>query len=175
MCKGFSSSLIGPALQWYTNLLNNSICSFTQLTNMFIEQFAISRKPQRDSQYLNTIIQGKKESLTNYIDWFNKENVSITNLNTKTIIKAFKNGLHYDLDLCKELTKFPYKNFVDVLAKAWAQIIWDKDKEYIISMGLPVKPGQESLNYLNIHESRTLRQPRRMSERTYEPYATRCR
>ena len=55
MCKGFGSSLIGPALQWYTNLPNNSICSFAQLTDTFVEQFASSRKPERDSQHLNTI------------------------------------------------------------------------------------------------------------------------
>ena len=28
MCKSFGSSLQGPALQWYTNLANNSISSF---------------------------------------------------------------------------------------------------------------------------------------------------
>ena len=29
MCNGFGSSLIGLVLQWYTNLPNNSIYSFT--------------------------------------------------------------------------------------------------------------------------------------------------
>ena len=29
MYKSFRSSLLGPTLQWYTNLLNNSISSFT--------------------------------------------------------------------------------------------------------------------------------------------------
>ena len=37
MCKGFGSSLIGPALQWYTNFPNNSIYSFAQLTDTFVE------------------------------------------------------------------------------------------------------------------------------------------
>ena len=46
ICKGFRSSLIGPTLQWYTNLPNNLICSFTQLTYMFVERFASSRKPE---------------------------------------------------------------------------------------------------------------------------------
>ena len=67
VCKGFGSNLIGPALQWYTNLPNNSICSFVQLTNTFVEQFASSRKPKRDSQHLNTIRQGSRESLRYYI------------------------------------------------------------------------------------------------------------
>ncbi|KAL5776458.1 hypothetical protein ACOSP7_009384 [Xanthoceras sorbifolium] len=44
MCKGFGLCLVGPALQWYTNLPNVSINSFAQLTDTFIEQFASSRK-----------------------------------------------------------------------------------------------------------------------------------
>ena len=55
MCKGFGSSLIGPALQWYTNLPNNLICSFAQLMDTFVEQFTSSKKPEWDSQHLNTI------------------------------------------------------------------------------------------------------------------------
>ena len=128
MCKGFGSSLIGPALQWYTNLPDNSICSFAQLTDTFVEQFASSRKPERDSQHLNIIRQGSRESLREYIAQFNKEKVSISNLNIETVINAFRNELHYGLDLCKELTKFSCKNFEDVLAKAWAQIRWDEDE-----------------------------------------------
>ncbi|KAL5850137.1 hypothetical protein ACOSQ4_008150 [Xanthoceras sorbifolium] len=47
MCKEFRSSLVGPALQWYTNLPNNSIASFAQLNDMFVEQFASSRKLEK--------------------------------------------------------------------------------------------------------------------------------
>ena len=67
MCKGFGSSLIRPTLQWYTNLPNNSICSFAQLIDTFVEQFASSRKLEHDSQHPNTIRQGSKESLRDYI------------------------------------------------------------------------------------------------------------
>ena len=154
MYKGVGSSLIGPALQWYTNLPNNLICSFAQLTDTFIEQFANSRKPERDSQHLNTIRQGSRESLRAYIVRFNKENVSISNPNTKTIINAFRNGLHYGSDLCKELTKFPCKNFEDVLAKAWDQIRWDKYEEYKISIGLPIKANRETTNFLSRSDNR---------------------
>ena len=37
MCKRFGSNFQGPALQWYTNLANNSISSFAQLTETFME------------------------------------------------------------------------------------------------------------------------------------------
>ncbi|KAL5732712.1 hypothetical protein ACOSQ2_032404 [Xanthoceras sorbifolium] len=47
MCKGFRSNLVGSALQWYTNLPNNSIVSFEQLNDMFVEQFASRRKLEK--------------------------------------------------------------------------------------------------------------------------------
>ena len=73
-------------------------------------------------QHFHTIRQGSRESLRLYIARFNKEKVSISNHNTEIVINAFRNGLQYGADLCKELTKFSCKNFEDVLAKAWAQI-----------------------------------------------------
>ena len=47
MCKIFGSSLIGPALQWFTNQPNNFISSFTQLMDTFVEQFASSKKLEK--------------------------------------------------------------------------------------------------------------------------------
>ncbi|KAL5837095.1 hypothetical protein ACOSQ3_014264 [Xanthoceras sorbifolium] len=55
ICKGFGSSLVGPTLQWYTNLPTNSIASFAQLNNMFVEQFASSRKLEKQSGDHSTI------------------------------------------------------------------------------------------------------------------------
>ena len=57
MCKSFGSSLQGPALQWYMNLPNNSISSFTQLTDTFLEQFASSKKLENLSADLYCIQQ----------------------------------------------------------------------------------------------------------------------
>ncbi|KAF3539269.1 hypothetical protein F2Q69_00022073 [Brassica cretica] len=43
LCKGFGSTLIGPALRWYINLPSRSISSFVILSDKFVEQFASSR------------------------------------------------------------------------------------------------------------------------------------
>ena len=118
MCKGFGSSLIGPALQWYTNLPNNSISSFAQLTDTFVEQFASSRKLEKESDDLYGIVQRRGESLRDYVGHFNKEKVSITNCNIHTALLALRKGLHHDSDLYKELTKYPCRTMEDVLAKA---------------------------------------------------------
>jgi len=148
-------------LQWYTNL-----------TDTFIEQFATTRKPEWDSQHLNTIRHGNRESLREYIAWFNKEKVSISKPNTEIVINAFRNGLHYGSDLCKELTKFPCKNFEDVLAKAWAQIRWDEDEQYKLFISMLIRSDQESRDLPNKNNSRNFK-ARRMPERIYDSYGSR--
>ena len=57
MCKRFASSLQGPALQCYTNLLNNSFSSFAQHMDTFIEQFPSSKKLEKLSGDLYRIQQ----------------------------------------------------------------------------------------------------------------------
>ncbi|XP_062088975.1 uncharacterized protein LOC133795540 [Humulus lupulus] len=128
MCKGFGSSLVSPTLQWYTNLLNNSIASFAQLTDVFVEQFASSRKLENLSDDLYRIRQRWDESLRDYVARFNAEKVSITACNVDTAVTAFRKGLLVESDLYKELTKFPCRTMEDVHAKVWAQIKWEEDE-----------------------------------------------
>lgn len=52
ICKGFGSTLIGPALQWYINLATRSISSFAGLSDKFVEQFASSRSLEMTSDAL---------------------------------------------------------------------------------------------------------------------------
>ncbi|KAF2555853.1 hypothetical protein F2Q68_00015600 [Brassica cretica] len=57
MRKGFGSTLIGPALQWYINLPTRSISSFASLSDNFVEQFASSMSLERTSDGLYDILQ----------------------------------------------------------------------------------------------------------------------
>ncbi|KAL5833848.1 hypothetical protein ACOSQ3_017522 [Xanthoceras sorbifolium] len=66
---------------WYMNLLNNSIASFVELNDIFIEQFASSQKLEKQSDDLYTISQHRGELLRDYISRFSKENVSIPHCN----------------------------------------------------------------------------------------------
>ncbi|KAL5773452.1 hypothetical protein ACOSP7_013041 [Xanthoceras sorbifolium] len=122
MCKGFGSSLVGPALQWYTNLPRNFIASFAQLNDTFVEQFASSRKLEKQLDHLYTINQSRDELLHDFVVCFNMEKVLIPHYNQATTISAFRKGLLHDSDLYKELTKYPYMTMEDILAKAWTQI-----------------------------------------------------
>uniref|UniRef100_A0A0D2ZPY2 Retrotransposon gag domain-containing protein n=1 Tax=Brassica oleracea var. oleracea TaxID=109376 RepID=A0A0D2ZPY2_BRAOL len=64
MCKGFGSTLIGPALQWYINLPTRSISSFAGLSDKFVEQFASRRSLEKTSDGLYEILQHRVEPLT---------------------------------------------------------------------------------------------------------------
>ncbi|KAH6792809.1 hypothetical protein C2S52_003286 [Perilla frutescens var. hirtella] len=118
--------LSGAALQRFTNLPNASIGSFAQLTDLFVEQFASSRKIEKHSDDLYAIFQYPNETLRNYVARFNREKVEIPGCNADTAISAFRKGLKRDSDLYKELTKYPCKTMDDILAKAWAQIKNDR-------------------------------------------------
>ncbi|KAL5569099.1 hypothetical protein UlMin_025674 [Ulmus minor] len=128
MCKSFGSSLQGPALQWYTNLSNNSISSFAQLTDTFVEQFASSKKLEKLSGDLYRIQQRRTESLRDYVGRFNREKVSISFCNQETAADAFRKGLLPDGELYKDLTKFNCSTMEDALARAWIEIRWEEDE-----------------------------------------------
>ncbi|KAF3603148.1 hypothetical protein F2Q69_00034960 [Brassica cretica] len=66
-CKGFGSTLTGPALQWYINLPSRSIASFAVLSDKFVEQFASSRDLEKTSDSLYEIFQHRAEPLRGYI------------------------------------------------------------------------------------------------------------
>ncbi|XP_057808713.1 uncharacterized protein LOC131023185 [Salvia miltiorrhiza] len=158
MCKGFGSSLTESALQWYTNLPNYSISSFAQLTDIFVQQYASSRKLEKISEDLYAVVQQRGESLRDYISRFNKEKVSITNCNTQTAVTAFRKGLLPDSDLYKDLTKYLCRTMKDILAKAWAQIKWVED-QYSHHRSSPSRNTRK--------DSRV---DRRTSDRRSEPY-----
>ena len=101
MCKGFGSTLTGPALQWYINLPSRSIASFAILSDKFVEQFASSKDLEKTSDGLYEILQHRAEALRGYIARFNQEMVAIPECSIPTAISAFNRGLLPDGDLYK--------------------------------------------------------------------------
>ena len=118
MCKGFGSTLTGPALQWYINLPSRFIASVVVLNDKFVEQFASSMDLEKTSDSLYQIFQHRAEPLRGYIALFNPEKVAIPECSIPTSISAFKRGLLPNGDLYKELTKYQCKTMEDVLSRA---------------------------------------------------------
>ncbi|XP_013704134.2 uncharacterized protein LOC106407817 [Brassica napus] len=127
MCKGFGSTLIGHALQWYINLPTRSISSYAGLSDKYVEQFASSRSLEKTSDGLYEILQHRVEPLRDYIALFNQEKVVAPECSIPTAISAVKRGLLPDGGLYKELTMYPCKTMEDVLSRAWAQVKWEED------------------------------------------------
>ncbi|XP_074298380.1 uncharacterized protein LOC141629251 [Silene latifolia] len=127
MCKGFGSTLSGAALQWFVSLPNKSITSFTDLVNVFNQQFARSRNPEKQTSDLYRIIQGFEESTCDYLNRFNKEKVVIPRCDIATAIQAFRQGLHQDSDLYRDLTKHPCTTFEEVQTRATAVMRLEED------------------------------------------------
>ncbi|KAK9723640.1 hypothetical protein RND81_05G014900 [Saponaria officinalis] len=127
LCKGFGSTLCGPALQWLVGIPNSTIKSFANLVNSFVQQFASSRKLQKQTSDLYRIVQRFNEPLRDYLQRFNQEKISILNCDIGTTIQAYRHGLVRDSELYRELTKYPCSTFEDVQAKTLAQIRLEED------------------------------------------------
>ncbi|XP_074293432.1 uncharacterized protein LOC141620469 [Silene latifolia] len=117
MCKGFGSTLSEAAQQWFVGLPNKSIANFADLVNAFNQQFASSRKLEKQTSDLYRIVQGFEESTRDYLNIFNKEKVAIPRCDIETDIQAFCRGLHQDSDLYKNLTMHPCTTFEEVQLK----------------------------------------------------------
>ncbi|XP_072064320.1 uncharacterized protein [Arachis hypogaea] len=89
LCRCFPNYLDGPALDWLCALLAGSVSRFQQLAKLFEEHFAGSAIYLHDSDYLNTIKQGKNESLKDYMTRFTKVAISLPDLH----LHAIKSGL----------------------------------------------------------------------------------
>ncbi|XP_074278004.1 uncharacterized protein LOC141601609 [Silene latifolia] len=118
MCKGFGTTLTGPALQWYINLPNGSIKSFADLINSFNHQFTSSRELEKRSIDLYKIMQKPGETIRAFLTRFNKEKVSFPSCDVGTAVEAFTQGLPLDSDFYDELTMKPCLTFEDNM-KTW--------------------------------------------------------
>ncbi|XP_074300502.1 uncharacterized protein LOC141631778 [Silene latifolia] len=127
MWKGFGSPLSRAALQWFVNLSNKSISSFVGLVNVFNQQFASSRKPEKLSSDLYRIVQKFEESTRDYLAIFNVEKISIPRCDPTTAVNAFRRELHHDSDLYKDLTKHPCATFKEVKQIAEATYRLEED------------------------------------------------
>ncbi|XP_074271217.1 uncharacterized protein LOC141595143 [Silene latifolia] len=126
MCKGFGSTLTGPALRWFVGLPNRSISTFVDLVNAFTQQFASSQIPQKHAGELYRIVQGAGETIGEYAR-FNNENVAVRECDVSTAVEAFRRGLHHESYLYKQLTMHPCHSFEAVQEKAAAAIRLEKD------------------------------------------------
>ena len=101
MCKVFPTTLKGLAWVWFNKIPPNTIGSFEELSKLFINKFIGGQSHKRSSSNLLTIEQGENECLQSFITHFNREALTIDEMDDKLMLAAFHNGVSSNLFIHK--------------------------------------------------------------------------
>ena len=107
MCRAFPTTLKGPTRVWFSKIPLNSISSFEDLSKLFVNNFIRGQRHKHSSSSLLTIEQGENESLRLFITRFNREALSVDEVDDKLLLAAFHNGVNSDLFIHKLYEKKP--------------------------------------------------------------------
>ena len=95
MCRAFPTTLKGLAWLWFSKI--PSIGSFEELSNLFFNKFIRGQRHKHSSSSLLIIEQGEHKSLRSFITCFNKETLTVNEIDDKLMLAAFHNGVSSDL------------------------------------------------------------------------------
>jgi hypothetical protein len=85
-CRAFPLTLKGVAKDWFSNLKPQSINNFDTLGRQFMNQFLAVHRRKKNPAYLLSLVQGKEESLKDYLHRFNQEKLTVENPDDQTIL-----------------------------------------------------------------------------------------
>ena len=101
MCSAFPTTLKGPAQVWFSKIPPNLVSSFEKLSKLFVNNFIGGQRHKRSSSNLLTIEQGENESLRSFITRFNREALTVDEMDDKLLLAAFHNRVNFDLFIHK--------------------------------------------------------------------------
>ena len=101
MCRTFPTILKGLARVWFGKIPPNTIGSFEELSKLFINNFIGGQMHKCSSSSLLAIEQGENESLQSFITCFNREPLTVDEMDDKLMLAAFHNGVSSDLFIHK--------------------------------------------------------------------------
>ena len=107
MCRTFPTTLKGPAQVWFGKIPSNSVSSFEELSKLFVNNFIGGQRHKHSSSSLLTIEQGENESLWSFITRFNREALTVDEVDDKLLLATFHNGVNSDLFIHKLYEKEP--------------------------------------------------------------------
>ena len=93
MCRAFPTTLKEPTRVWFSRLTPNSISTFKELSTHFSSHFIGGHMYKKSTACLMNIKQWENETLRSYITHFNKEALSINEVDDKILMAAFTNRL----------------------------------------------------------------------------------
>ena len=89
MCRAFLTTLKGPAQVWFNKIPPNIVGSFEELSKLFVNNFIEVQRHKHSSSSLPTIEQGDNESLRSFITRFNREAMTVDEMDDKLLLAAF--------------------------------------------------------------------------------------
>ena len=101
MYRAFPTTLKGPAQVWFSKILPNTVSPFEELSKLFVNNFIKGQRHKHSSSNLLTIEQGENESLRSFITRFNREALTMDEMDDKLLLVAFHNGVNSDLFIHK--------------------------------------------------------------------------
>ena len=86
---------------WFNKIPPNSVSSFDELSKLFVKNFIGGQKHKRSSSSLLTIEQGENENLRSFVTCFNKEALTVDEMDDKLLLAAFHNEVNSGLFIHK--------------------------------------------------------------------------
>ena len=117
LCRAFPTTLKGAARIWFSRLTPNSVSTFKELSAQFTAHFIGGHRYKKSTACLMSIKQREDETLRSYISRFNKEALSIDEVDDKILVATFTNGLRKGKFLFS-LYKNDPKTMLEVLYRA---------------------------------------------------------
>ena len=107
ICRAFPITLKGLARVWFSKIPPNIVSFFEDLSKLFVNNFIEGQRHKRSLSNLLTIEQGENESLGSFITRFNREALTVNEVDDKLLLAAFYNGVNSDLFIHKLYEKEP--------------------------------------------------------------------
>ncbi|XP_072054867.1 uncharacterized protein [Arachis hypogaea] len=92
-CKAFLTILTKAVMKWFDNLPPRSVTCFDNLARKFLTRFSTQKNKVKHASSLLEVKQEAEETLSNYMEIFNKTCLEIQNLPTEAVIMGLVNGL----------------------------------------------------------------------------------
>ena len=86
---------------WLSKIPPNIVSYFEELSKLFVNNFIGGQRHKRSSSSLLTIEQGENESLRSFITCFNREALTVDEMDDKLLLAAFHDGVNSNLFIHK--------------------------------------------------------------------------
>ena len=107
MYRAFPTTLKGSTRVWFSKIPPNLVIPFEELSKLFVNNFIGGQRHKHSLSSLLIIEQGENESLRSFITRFNREALTVDEVDDKLLLAAFHNRVNSDLFIHKLYEKEP--------------------------------------------------------------------